>query len=206
MLDFYLVQDAYNELLASGNITVVPAGPNQDNIINEQKAYLTRRAAWYLYKLDPMYGLLSKTTGTNVQGLSTDIVIRKNGDYYDIATDGPVTGGVKVTPVNSGASHDASLVPFWVQPTKELAGLNGEVEPPIPPSDIEAELASIQSGITAILATVATIKNNQITTGQLMESYHTQVMANLVEILEKPVKFPQYTGKLGMSMTFSPKV
>lgn len=203
MQNFDQVQRAYDELVASGDITIVPNGPAQDNTINEQKAYMTRRAAYYLNLIDPNYGLLAKVTGTNVMGLSTDIVIKHNGDYYDIATDIYASGGRKVSPVNGGATNDPTLIANWVQPTKEWAGVNGVI--PIPPDDTDAKLDAILASQTGIAGTLNTFLSNQTALGNLMESYHTTVMTLLQEILDKPIEYPQYAGKLGLSMTFSPK-
>lgn len=128
------VEHAYDELVASGDVHDVPPGNVQEQEINEQKAYVTRRAAYYINLRDVAYGLLSKTSETNVQGLSTDIVIKRDGIYYDIATDVDLAGGYKAVEVRNGSGIlDTSLIDRWVQPTKEMAGLGGVVEPPTTP-------------------------------------------------------------------------
>ena len=59
--------------------------PNDQD--EEGKAQLTRWAAYEMHKLDPNIGLLEKTSGNNVYGLSTDVIVHKiTGDYADIAT------------------------------------------------------------------------------------------------------------------------
>ena len=197
MENFDKVQKSYDELVSLGIIHDIPFSLNQETEVNEQKAYLTRRAAYYLNQVDPDYGLLAKTTGTNVQGLSTDIILRKkSGIYYDIATDVSLPNNYRAIRItNSGAAVDISLIPNWIQPTKELAGItnggsnNGGSTEPI--NDVSVKLSKILDG--------------QTTLGNLMESYHSQVMSLLQDILDKSVTFPEYTGKLGLNMTFTPK-
>ncbi len=205
------VQRSYDELVASGDIHNVPgpAGAEQDAAIDEQKAYMTRRAAYYLNLIDSDYGLLSKTTGTQVQGLSTDITIKKsNGEWYDIATDVEIGGGVRaVRPVNAGINIDASLISRWVQPTKEMAGLsNGNGGGTIPPVDeINAKLDEIIKN--QALYTQAII--NIMTT---MQDYHTTEMAAIkaaynAALASKTIVFPNYNrqgGIFGASMTPNP--
>ena len=235
MVDYDLVQKSYNELVASGDIYNVVSGPEQENIINQQKAYLTRRSAYYLWLRNNSYGLLSKTTGTNVMGLSTDIILLKNGDFYDIATDIEIGAGYRaVKTVNSGITTDANLIPRWVLPTKELAGLDVvPPEPPIPPTDdINAKLdkiiatqvviaKSIDDCIELINDNTAIIKSQMnmhtldiINTGNnntgklINEMYNNteRIMNEINKIKPVEVTHPDYAGKLGMNMTFSPKI
>jgi len=217
MEHFDQVQRAYDELVASGDITVVPPGPNQAQTVDEQKAFMTRRAGYYLNQVDAGYGLLSKTTGNNVMGLSVDFILHKpEGGGYDIATDVQVPNGATVRPVNSGMSPSADLLPRWVQPTKELAGLNGDTPPP-PTDDINAKLDLIISQ-NAETKQLLQAQASQLTA--IQESQHEQTAilnqhtSMLQQILDKPagtggkfpIIYPQYVGRLlGFTIALSPQ-
>lgn len=189
MENFDQVQRAYNELIKSGDIYTT----SDSQQIENQKAYLTRRAAYYLNLIDSNIGLLSKTTGNNVMGLSTDIVMKRDGDYYDIATD---SAGL-VQPVNSGVTHDSSLVSKWVQPTLELAGLTTNPIPvPVPPSNDYQKILDI----------LATISKNQDLLVNIINISQPQIMSKLDEIVNKPVDitFPDYKSSGWLSITLHP--
>jgi len=122
MDNFNLVLKAYDELFASGDIII---GKNVD----EQKAILTRRASYYINQFNPNIGLLQKTSGNNIQGLSVDIILDKsNGNFWDIATD--INGLAK--PIEGQLKNDKSLISRWIQPTLELAGLTSSSSIPVP--------------------------------------------------------------------------
>lgn len=188
---FELVQKAYSELLASGDIKPV----TDERKIEEQKAFLTRRAAYYLNQADSSFGLLSKTSGNNVMGLSVDIVIKRDGTFYDIATD----DGSQAKPVDAGAQNDPSLVSRWVQPTRELAGLdgtgNGGNEPPN--DDVMKALAEIKANQTIIVNGLASL----VQENQLQSAILNQMAKTLQTILDKPspelppITFPEYEGR-----------
>lgn len=209
MEHFDQVQRAYDELVASHDIFVVPAGPNQGQTIDEQKAFMTRRAAYYLNQVDANWGLLSKTTGNNVQGLSVDVVVKHDGTWNDIGTDAEVTGGRIVKPVDSGANNDPSLAARWVQPTKELAGLNGGTPPEPPPTD------EVLAKLDHIIAQNDSLKASQDAQTALLNqqtailNQHTQL---LQAILDKPseggkfpIVYPNYSGRLvGLNVNLTP--
>lgn len=214
MEHFDLVQKAYNELRASNDIVPVPPGPNQERTVEEQKAYLTRRAAWYLHQVDNSYGLLAKTTGNNVMGLSVDITIKKpSGEFFDIATDREVEPNSRMAfPVNSGGSVDPALVPRWVQPTAALAGLpdNGNGEEPPDDDEIMEKLDEIQGQLQVVLnkqnETLAAIAaQNQV----LAE--HTAMLQLLLDKPSDgggkfPITYPNYAGRvLGFTVTLQPE-
>lgn len=245
MVGYDLVKKSYDELVASGDIHDVPFSPSQDNIISSQKAYLTRRAAYYLWLSNPNNGLLSKTTGTNVMGLSIDIVLMKNGDFYDIATDVEVGNGFRaVRTVNAGIQTGVDLIPRWVLPTKELAGLSDV--PPIPPEppddDINAKLDKIiatQVVITKMIDDCIELINNNTTIIESQMNMHASniinaanqntmniinvesnntenvisemnrntenIIAEINKVKPIDVTHPDYVGKLGVNMTFSPR-
>jgi hypothetical protein len=50
----------------------VPASENENG-----KAQMTRMIAWEINKVNPDMGLFSNTSGTNVNGLSTDLVVHR---------------------------------------------------------------------------------------------------------------------------------
>ncbi len=145
MDNFNLVLKAYDELFASGDIIV---GKNVD----EQKAILTRRAAYYINQVNPNIGLLQKTSGNNIQGLSVDIILDKSsGNFWDIATD--VNGLAK--PIEGQLKNDKSLISRWIQPTLELAGLTSSS--PIPSS--EDKLNQSKDKLNQIEQTLENITN-----------------------------------------------
>jgi hypothetical protein len=80
------------------------------------------------------HGLLEKDYGNQSMGFSVDIIIARDGTYWDIATD---NGGMAM-PSNGGPSGpDPELAARWSYPTAELAqvdegggGLPGSPTPP----------------------------------------------------------------------------
>jgi hypothetical protein len=90
----------------------------------ENKATLTRRAAYLIHQVNPNIGLLRKETGNNVMGLSVDLILdRTNGEFADIASDVDDGDGFRRTTAVFLPKHDPALMPRWVQPTAALAGL-----------------------------------------------------------------------------------
>ena len=122
---FDLVEQAYQELVNEGWIKELPPGNQQ--AVEDQKGVLTRRAALYTNARDAEYGILEKKTGNNSEGYSTDIIINKDGNFYDVASD----NGTIAFPIQGGDHFDLGLVPRWRQPTRALAKLD-EVPEPIP--------------------------------------------------------------------------
>jgi hypothetical protein len=112
-----LVLRAHDELVTSGQI----AKRTNQEAVEQDKGLLTRRAGYYSNQEDPSIGILKKTTGNNSLGYSVDLLIRKNGTFWDVATD---DGGMAM-PVDGGPSGpDPQLAKDgWTQPTAELAGL-----------------------------------------------------------------------------------
>jgi hypothetical protein len=202
MQNFDQVQRAYDELVKSGDIYYVGASAPQD-IIENQKAYLTRRAAYYLNLINPDFGLLSKTTGNNVMGLSTDIVVKHNGNYYDIATDAAIGNDSRlVQPVNSSVVSDPLLASRWVQPTKELAGLTSPIPVPTPiPVPIPPVIPPItpSNDYKEIINKLDALNNNQV------EAFNT-ITELLKLIVNKPitVTFPDYKSSGWLTITLSP--
>lgn len=202
MENFDLVQRAYDELVKSGEIYAT----SDQLIVEGHKAYLTRRAAYYLNLNNPDFGLLSKTTGNNVMGLSVDIVMKHNGDFYDIATD---SAGL-VRPVNSGVVSDPSLANRWVQPTKELAGFINVSPVPIPiPIPTPVPIPVPSNDYQKILDILTIIQSNQ---AELVNTIFNLLHLNQAEIINKldalnanqSVIFPDYKSSGWLSITLSP--
>lgn len=108
----------------------------------EGKAQLTRKAAWAITQENPNIGLMSKTSGNAVAGLTVDVIMDKSdGSGADIASSKPEAPGfVTITSVWSTylPNIDPEWLSRWVKPTQELANLPGpmsdaEPEPPDPP-------------------------------------------------------------------------
>lgn len=136
-----LVQQAYAELQAEGKI---PMGN-----IEHDKGLITQRAGYYSYERDSTMGVLSKPDGNNYQGYSVDILIRTNGEYYDVVTD----QNGQAVPVNGGPDHDPNLIARWRKPTRELAQLpedgSGGVVPP-DDSELAARVAALEQTVTQL--------------------------------------------------------
>jgi len=212
---FDLVQRAYNELTESGDIKFLPDGtPDMERRIEEQKAYLTRRSAYYLTtEHDSNIGLLSKTSGNNVMGLSVDIVTRKtDGTFWDIASD----NGHQAVPIDAGAQQDSTFPSRWVQPTKELAGLpanggnGGNGDNGGDDDEVMAKLDEMQGQIEAGLHKQDLMQDQLNQQTQLL----VQAVELLKQILDKPVPpgskfpitYPNYSGRvLGFTIVLQPE-
>jgi len=131
MQNYIVVEQVYNQMIVAGLISRVPYSSEQPTLVDDQKAFFTRRAAYYLNLKDSNIGLFAKTSGNNRLGLSVDCVYDKvNKILYDIATDDE--GLVVPVDTDGATENDASR---WVQPTKELAGLPVDEDPEAPPND-----------------------------------------------------------------------
>jgi hypothetical protein len=115
---FDLVERAAEELRREGKIQ--PRDHNEE--VEQDKGRITRRAAYYAYQRDTNVGILEKTTGNNARGYSVDIIIAKNGEFWDIVTD----DGREARPINADAKSDPGLSNRWRQPTRDLAELGPE--------------------------------------------------------------------------------
>jgi hypothetical protein len=120
---FEQVTRAYEELLEEGEIKERTVQEE----VEQDKGLLTRRAGYYVNREDdPDIGILKKETGNNSQGYSVDLLIHKNGTFWDVATD--VKG--LASPVNGGPSGpDPELsANGWTEPTADLANLEESEE------------------------------------------------------------------------------
>jgi len=121
---FDLVMRAHDELLSAGLI----ATRTDQADLEHDKGLLTRRAGFYAYQVDPSIGLLEKTSGNNALGYSVDVLVRRDGTFWDIATD----RAGRAMPVNSAASGpDPEMAARWRTPTAGLAQL-GDTPPDVP--------------------------------------------------------------------------
>lgn len=204
--NFDLVQKAFEELKSEGIIKPVPA--TDQHAVEEQKGILTMRSGYYSNQRDSNIGILEKTSGNNYKGFSVDILIQRNGDFWDIATDVETSPGMRMAaPVNGGPSHDDNLIPRWRQPTKELAGIEngGNGEPPPPDGDIDDKL----NQIIATQGLIIGILNQQ----QQILFEHTakldQILAKLNEggsVDKFPIIYPSYSFRdlFGRVQTMQP--
>jgi hypothetical protein len=158
-----------NQVLSEFTSNNVPAAEEETG-----KAQLTRAAAWEIYKIDSDIGLLQKTSGNNVDGLSVDVIVSKStGDWTDIATaTGVGTPTVTIEAVwitHTGTPPGAR----WIQPTAQLALKPGPMSrsgsvgptPPSPTPDPTPGYKEIMDALNVIINTqlVHTDKMNQIT-------------------------------------------
>jgi hypothetical protein len=108
----------------------------------ENKARLTRRAAYLIHQVNPNIGLLRKETGNNVMGLSVDLILdRTNGEFADIASDVDDGDGFRRTTAVFIPKHDPALMPRWVQPTPLLREANVRFDA------IDARLSSLEASL-----------------------------------------------------------
>lgn len=131
-------QSTQAQVVAVFETMVVPA--NQEE---QGKAQLTRATAWQIHLTkNPNIGLLSKTSGTQVGGLSVDVLMdRTDGSWVDCASSRPAAdSNVEILPVwvdHPESNLDPAWMSRWVQPTPELANAPGPLKikgtPPKPP-------------------------------------------------------------------------
>lgn len=119
------VERAHNELIREGKIK----DTNIQSEVENQKGLLTRRSAYYSHLVDSNIGILEKTVGNNSMGYSVDLIIHKDGRYWDIVTD---NGSRPILIVGGIENSDLGLVSRWRQPTKELADIVDNFPEPIP--------------------------------------------------------------------------
>jgi hypothetical protein len=171
------------------------------------KAQLTRAAAFEINQIDPNVGLLQKTSGNQVHGMSVDgLVDRSNGDFADIATAEGV-GGLVVTIKAHWIQRNgtAPMTSGWIQPTAALALLPGPMERtgeapgpgpdpgpgPQPPSDNSEVLAKLDQLIDMV---DRLMKQQAGDTARILErdDYNTEKiqrqLAQIVEDAEKTLK------------------
>jgi hypothetical protein len=118
----------------------------------EGKARLTRVAAWRLHQQDARWGLVKKTTGNQVQGLSTDLLMwQSTGEIVDIVTD---DGGRIAVLWGTRPLTDALPLDRWVQPQPEDVTPVEPLPSPVPPVDLSEVLKLLRE----IRADVALIK------------------------------------------------
>lgn len=138
---FDLVQRAHSELIAEGLIR----RRTDPEAVEQDKGLLTRRAGYYSNsERDAAIGLLEKTSGNNSLGFSVDILLHKDGRFWDIATD---TNGLAM-PVDGEERYDPALVARWAQPTAELAAIDATPGPgpgpgPEPAPDVDAVMVKL---------------------------------------------------------------
>ena len=167
-----LVQQAHSELVAEGQIR---RRTDQEEV-EQDKGLLTRRAAYYANaQRDSQHGILTKTYGNNSLGYSVDIIVHRDGTFWDVATD---SGGL-AQPVNGGpAGPDPELAARWAQPTADLAGLDDDGPGPAPGPDDEdddlddilAELERMQE--TQARDTAMIIARDDLNTQRIMDELH----------------------------------
>jgi hypothetical protein len=96
----------------------------------ESKALLTRMSCWRLHQSEPSWGLVRKTSGNQVRGLSTDLIMwRPTGEIVDVTTD---DGGRIQAMWGVRAPQDALPPDRWVAPTPE--GPQAVAAPPETPA------------------------------------------------------------------------
>jgi hypothetical protein len=96
------------------------------------KAQLARMAAFEISRSNPNIGLVAKTSGNNVGGLSVDLMCdRSDGSWVDMASAIDAPGGMRrITVVWLHRPENGNL--SWVQPTQALANAPGPMQLRVP--------------------------------------------------------------------------
>jgi hypothetical protein len=184
---FDLVQKSHSELIAEGKIR----RRSDQELVEQDKGLLTRRAAYYSnIERDANIGLLEKTTGNNSMGFSVDILLDKDGSFWDVATD---QGGLAM-PSDGEERFDPALAARWAQPTAELAQIDsappvvGPGPGPDPTPDVD-EVVALLNDIIAMLEraretqardTAAIIARDDVNTERIMDRIE-EVVTNAEE-------------------------
>lgn len=190
---YHQVQRAHTELVSEGKIR----HRYNEVELEEDKGLLTRRAAYYVNREnDPSHGILEKTYGNQSQGFSVDIIIARDGTYWDVATD---SGGMAM-PSNGGPmGPDPEMASRWRLPTAELAQL--EPDPPgggsggggggsdTDNTEVLAELDKIKLMLEQLAAdgasqTEAIIARSDFNTAMIMDRL-TQIVESAEDSLKK---------------------
>lgn len=188
MEHYDLVEKALSELQNEKIIYPVPITDSDGEAkIERMKAMLTRRAAYYINQVDSTLGLLRKTSGNNIDGLSVDILLRKNGEYMDCNSDITLEGRRFVVPTNGEVKQGSPE--GWVQPTKELAGLTNGV-PPVeqPPSNTD----DIQEKLDTLIDMESRLMNAIITTSSVLAT----VLSQDKEIIDRSIQIESKLNSL----------
>jgi len=133
----------------------------EERATEENKARLTRLAAYLIHQKNANIGLLRKETGNNVMGMSVDLIIdRSNGEFADIASDTDDGGGFRRVIPMFIPNSDPALIPRWVQPTAALAGVEevpprpGENGAGIPPNEMGVRFDSVDARLSSLEASL----------------------------------------------------
>jgi hypothetical protein len=194
MEHYDIVKATFDEMVAKGLIYDIRPSSEQERKMNEMKAFFTRRAAYRLYQKDPSFGLLRKTDGLNVMGLSVDVVIKTNGQCFDIATNNVKDNGyAEVLPVNPDAFECGDLIYRYVTPTAELAGLTDST--PIPdPKPVPPIITEINEKLFILTEKIEKVIEALIGLIKVEETMHSETQNKLQIIMNKSfnVDFPSY--------------
>jgi hypothetical protein len=155
--------DDYSAIVRQALEQLGPMRARDERETEENKARLTRLAAFRIHQQNADIGLLAKTYGNNVLGLSVDLVVeRTTGNFADVATDVDDGDGfrrIAAQWIALPADVNTSDRSRWVEPTAALAGLNEAAEPARPPSTpsdddtavrfdaIDARLSGLEAGL-----------------------------------------------------------
>jgi hypothetical protein len=171
-----------NQVLSEFTSNNIPAAEEEAG-----KAQLTRAAAWEIYKIDSDIGLLQKTSGNNIDGLSVDVIVSKSsGDWTDIATaTGVGTPTVTIEAVwitHTGTPPGAR----WVQPTAQLAIKPGPMQrsgpTPVPPNP--TPIPPVDPGYKEIMDALNVIINTQLVHTDKMNQITSQAAGNMAKMNE----------------------
>jgi hypothetical protein len=151
---------------------------NDERETEENKARVTRLAAFLIHQQNPNIGLLRKDGGNRSMikvngediGMSVDLIIDKSdGTFADVASDADDGGGFRRTVIvwvpHPETSSDPAWLGRWIKPTSELAGLGGggteqpdPQRPTVPGGELEAFMSEVRAFITENRSTLARLE------------------------------------------------
>jgi hypothetical protein len=146
---------------------------NDERETEENKARVTRLAAFLIHQQNPNIGLLRKDNGNRSMikvngediGMSVDLILdRSDGTFADVASDADDGDGfrrtVSVWVHHPETSSDQAWLSRWIKPTRALAGLPGGPEEPDTDAggELEAFMSEVRAFIVESRATLARLE------------------------------------------------
>jgi hypothetical protein len=159
----------YSAIVAQALERLGPLRSNEERQTEENKARVTRLAAFLIHQQNPNIGLLRKDGGNRslIQvngeeiGMSVDLIIDKSdGTFADVASDADDGEGfrraVAVWVPHPETSSDPAWLARWIKPTSALAGLGpqpgGAGEEEQRPDPAGGELVAFMTEVRAFIA------------------------------------------------------
>ena len=205
----YNYQSVVADILATQFVSPVVTAADEE----AGKAQLLFAAVWQIHQTNPNIGLVEKTSGNAIDGMTVDVMMDKtDGSAADCSSSTPdAPGYVRITTPWSpyAANMDPAWLTRWRAPTQTLAtkptpmqrtGTTPPPDPTPPPADNSEVLAAIaalrddmQSGFLSLsdqLTSVATsiMSNDNANTEKIQTQIHG-VVEDMEDSLKKAAPF-----------------